>query len=296
MMAGTCFGYEINSALPFRFLRGGAGDRLEVGEHEDGFADARDSPLIEWKATAAQPFDVRLHFDGSYYRLWTSDSGWFLVDPNAPAVSIPAGDEPVRREVRLWALPTVLCFLHRGDLPLHAAAVEIEGGAVLLAAPRTFGKSTLAAAFHQAGYRVLSEDTSCIRPALPAVVPGPAVLRLRPDVGRSLQLDGLRHVADSAERIHLAVDPAGRGDCAPVPLRAVIVLEEAEELRLEQLAAADALRDLWSLSFRMPTETGVKDSFSAVADLVAQVPVWKLSRALRLDQLAPAVERISAVV
>ena len=57
----------------------------------------------------------------------------------------------------------MLCFRARGDTALHAAAVEVDGQAVVLGAPGTFGKTTLAAAFHAAGHRLLSEDTTCIR-------------------------------------------------------------------------------------------------------------------------------------
>ena len=161
----------------------------------------------------------------------------------------------MRREERLWGVPTMLCFLARGDVPLHAAAVNVGGEAVLLAAPGYYGKTTLAAGFDAAGYRVLAEDVACIRFAPePHVVPGPALLRVRGDVAESFDLPGARAVAESDNRVHFSLDPARRGDCTPVPLHAIVLLRKGEDgIALERVAAADTLRDLWLLSFRLPT-------------------------------------------
>ena len=146
-------------------------------------------------------------------------------------MTLPDTENVVRREERLWSIPAMLCFLARGDAALHAAAVEVDGQAVVLAAPGSFGKTTLAAAFHAAGHRLLSEDTTCIRGAeAPLVVPGPAMLRLRHDVAEQLEIPNATPVGTvEDDRVHLALDPAVRGDCSPVPLRAIVLLRHADE-------------------------------------------------------------------
>ena len=56
----------------------------------------------------------------------------------------------------------------------------------------------MAAAFHRAGHRVLSEDTTCVRLGPEqAVVPGPAMLRVRHDVAAELELPSVRRVGES---------------------------------------------------------------------------------------------------
>ena len=91
--------------------------------------------------------------------------------------------DEIRKEQRLWGIPTMVCARQRGDLVLHAAAAEIEGGAVLLAAPGRFGKTTLALALHRSGYRLLTEDTACCTSSsAPELYPGPTSVRLRPDM------------------------------------------------------------------------------------------------------------------
>src|SRR4029450_8669179 len=110
-----------------------------------------------------------------------------------------------------------LSFLSRGDISLHAAAVEVGNGAVILGAPSRFGKTTLAYAFQQAGHRVLSEDLVCCRPSTCDVIPGPALLRLRPDVYRSNLPDGLFVAAERPDRYFVGFSPEKAGSGAPVP-------------------------------------------------------------------------------
>jgi hypothetical protein len=81
-----------------------------------------------------------------------------------------------------------------------------------------------------------------------------------------------------------------------VPLRAVVFLDEGETAGLEPVDPPEALRDLWALSFRLPTEEDVSRSFAAVADLAAAVPVLRLRRPLALDALADHVALVVAGV
>src|SRR2546430_14670805 len=95
----------------------------------------------------------------------------------------PPPRSPLFPSTPLSRPPPALCCMHRGALPLHAAAVEIESRAVVIAAPGRHGKTTLALAFQRHGYRVLTEDLACCSLAsTPKLLPGPALLRVRPDV------------------------------------------------------------------------------------------------------------------
>lgn len=293
--SGTCFGFQIRSQLSFEFLRGGSGETLEVAQATEPSSPEGDL-LFDWAATGDLPHTRLFQHDGGY-RYWVDGGGWFLVEPAIPRVTVPAEAEPLRREERLWSLPLLLCFAARGDLPLHAAAVDIGGSAVLIAAPRTFGKTTLAAGFLAAGHRVLSEDIACLRVRPdPQVIPGPAMLRVRADVAERLEFRDARAVGRDEMRLHLALAPHSRGTCDPVPLRAIVLLRESEDgrPRLDRVNAANALPDLWELGFRLLGAAPVAASFDALADLVAAVPVWNLFRPLRLDRLNETVEAVLA--
>lgn len=291
---GSCYGFEVRSSLPFAYLREGPGDPLEVAGPAPAGPHPGDRLLVEWRATPELPLEAELYSDGAAFRLRIGDAGWFSVDPGGPRIEVPAGGG-LRTEERLWGIPALLCFRARGDLPLHAAAIEVDGGALLVSAPRTYGKTTMAAAFHRAGHRVLSEDTSCIRlGSAPMVVPGPAMLRLRPDVAARLDLPRARRVGEDADRVHYALNEPG--GCSPVPLRAVVFLDEADgEAALEPVPQPEALRDLWALSFRLPTEEDVTRSFSGVTDLASSVPSFRLCRRLDLAELDEHVSLLAGI-
>jgi hypothetical protein len=291
---GSCYGFEVRSTLSFAYLREGTGDPLEVVAPAPAGPRPDDRLLVEWRPTPDLPLEAELYSNGLGFRLRIGEAGWFSVDPRERRIEVPP-DGGLRTEERLWGIPALLCFRERGDLPLHAAAVETDGGAVLVAAPRTYGKTTMAAAFHRAGRRVLSEDTSCVRlGSEPAVVPGPAMLRVRRDVAALLELPGARRLGEDSGRVHYALEEPG--DCAPVPLKAVVFLDEAEETALEPVEQPEAIRDLWALSFRLPTEEDVSRSFAGVADLAGTVPAHRLRRPLSLGELDDHVSLVLAGV
>jgi hypothetical protein len=292
---GACYGFGVSSSVPLEYLREGGGDPLEVTESaRDGHTHG-DQRLLLWAPTADQPLDAELWSNGTGFRLRIGAAGWFSVEPDKGRIEIPV-DGGLRAEERLWGIPIVLCFRARGDLPLHAAAVEVDDGAVLLAAPRTYGKTTMAAAFHRAGHRVLSEDTSCLRLGPePSIVPGPAMLRLRRDVAAALDLPRARPLAADLDRVHYALDEPG--DCVPVPVRAVVFLDEGgTNAGLQRVEVHEAIRDLWALSFRIPTEDDVSRSFAGVTDLASAVPVFRFTRSLDLDRLDDHVASVLAGV
>jgi hypothetical protein len=285
---GSCFGWAIQSALPFNYLREGGGAPLEIVE---GCADQGAGELLrEWNPPQL-PARSRLYRCGSDFRLWVENVGWALVEPGGPRITLPEGLDPIRREERLWGLPAILCLLHRGDVTLHGACVEIGDRALLIAAPSRFGKTTLAAAFAQAGYRVLAEDLVCLRLNRdPVVIPGPALLRLRRDVADVFEIPGAVEVGRDQERVHLALK-ANRGDCAPVPLAGIALLLEGDvSPRLDTVPGATAVRDLWAVSFNLPTDDDRARCFAAVADVASSTRVWHLTRRRTMDELAATVE------
>lgn len=293
----TCFGYVVRSALPLDFLRHGDtnGATLEVSEADGEVEEPPDTPLMLWTDEAGRPFG-RLHQLGAEYLVWMDNVGLFRVDPAASTITVPRSSTGPRREVRLWGVPTALCLMARGDLLIHAAAVDVGGTAVILAAPGRYGKTTLAGAFLQAGHRLLSEDTTCFRvsPA-PSVVPGPAILRVRPDVYERLDLAGTRMVARDPDRVFLALEEAVRGDGEPVPIGGVVFLRHSDDkMSMERVPAHRALPDLWTLGFKFPSDADRTRCFRGIAELAAQIPIWNLHRRLAFEELPAVVDRIAS--
>jgi hypothetical protein len=256
-------------------------------------------PLIaSWidPPAAGQP-SIRLYADGDTYWLWIERGGWTRIELAAearPRIVLSAAGDPTAREEHLWTTPISLCLLHRGDLVLHAAAVDVGGESIVIAAPGGTGKSTLAAAFVQAGHRLLSEDVTCIRSTgAPSVVPGPALLRLRPDVLSHVSLPAVTVIRQIRSRVTFALDHHQRGECAPVPLRAMFIID-AERAGGELLPPAEAIRRLWPMAFRLPLHNWTATCFAQLAQVVRTITVRTFPRLRTLEELPRAVQEMSA--
>ena len=93
----------------------------------------------------------------------------------------------------------------------------------------------------------------------------------------------------------MSVDHDHRGDGAPVPLLGIVFLRVSEgATSMERVATPDALRDLWALSFNLPTDDDRSRCFSGVADLAGRTPTWNLHRRLSYDGLPEVIDRIIA--
>lgn len=296
--AGTCYGFEVVSSLDFEYLRGGSGSPLLVAE-----AGASTRPVVgelvkSWSAIPGKRSLTRVYRDDGTLSVQIGESHWFQVEADVPRITVWPTSQPRRREMMLWTTPAALGVVGRGDLALHAAVVEVDGKGLLFTAPSGSGKTTMAAAFLSAGYRVLSEDFGCCRLGeQPVVLPGPALVRVSREAASRLDLSQL-YVADEDKRkVHFALDHAARGDGTPVPLSDIVFLRRGDcEAELSRAAPADALRDLWAMSFHSPERGYGARCFHKLADLVGRVPAWNLSRKLDWVSLPKVVERAAALV
>jgi hypothetical protein len=297
--APSVFGFRVRSEETLRFLRSdGGAQTLEIVTGPESLAACPPpevEPLASWiLAGAAKEERGTLYRHDQAFEFWTTDAGAYRIHPERGYIEIPTGCDEIVREQRLWGVPAMLCYIHRGDFPLHAAAVEVDDGGVVLAAPSRYGKTTLALAFHRRGYRVLSEDLVCCRVgARTELLPGPAVLRIRPDIYDERPPQGTHVIAARPDRVFLGLDDDRKGSGDPVPIKAVVFLRESSDgVTIERAAHSVALADLWALNFRLQTREGRAQSFQRLVRLVDAVPVWNLFRPLRLASLEPAVDRI----
>ncbi len=290
----TCFGYAIRSEIDLRFTRPGvSADRIEVVEMR-GAEPHHDEPhLLHWMTSAGVA--GRLYGGGQIFDFWAENVGWFRIAPFDRTIEVPVETDALRRETHLWGVPSMVTFTCQGDLSLHAAAVERNGRAVIVAAPGKHGKTTLALALHVAGCRLLTEDIARVRmQPQPCVMPGPAMLRMRsnPDVP-----DGMRLAEMGTTRAYLEIEPDRRGDGGPVPLAAIVLLRvgEGPELRLERADSAAAIRDMWVLAFRIPETADRTRTFQQLTDLTTAVPVYNFHRPMTFETLPDVVAQVMAL-
>jgi hypothetical protein len=254
---------------------------------------------VEWRRIDPHPFAARLYGrPGGPYQLWVEPDEWYVIDPEARFIGIPSTSDVLKREQRLWGLPSLLMFLAAGDLPLHGAAVEVGGAAVLLAGPSRHGKTSLTLGFGRKGHRILSDDLVRIRITQgPMVFPGPAGLRVRSDMIGAMGSQGLRRVGGDDDRDFVVIDPSRRGSGGPVPIAAIVLLkDEADAVRVEPVQRHQATQDLWLLSLHLPTLEARADKFGNLSALADTVPTFNLFRPFLPDALDATVDAIVAEV
>jgi hypothetical protein len=199
--------------------------------------------------------------------------------------------------LRLFVLGPALAMLlyQRGLLVLHASAVTVGDGAVAFLGYSGRGKSTTAAALHSRGHRVVADDVVAVTtaaPDRPTVWPGFAQLKLWPEVVGRLgakpeSLTRLHHTFDKrARRVAESFSPE------PLPLNRLYVLAEADSYRAELLSPQDAVIELVRHSYgvRLLSTLPGGQHFSRCAHLAKRMPVYRLHRPRRLDELATLAE------
>ncbi len=146
-----------------------------------------------------------------------------------------------------------LCH-QNGLLPLHASAIDHQGGVTAFLGNSGAGKSTMAACLQARGYRVVSDDICLLEEAPEAmhVIPIAGWLKLWRG-----SLDHLGAQPDESERVFVAEDKyrmyLESPTTAPLTLRNIVVLaraENAEEApRLESMSAAETLAAMMQMTY-----------------------------------------------
>lgn len=211
------------------------------------------------------------------------------------------------RNVRLFLLGSAFgALLHqRGLLPLHANAVEIDGKAVAFMGASGEGKSTLAAWFHDRGYKVLADDVCVVgfdSDGVPHAYPGLPRLRLWNEALEALGREASRYdrsyvgAAEQLEKFDVPIDRSAV-TCSTTPLTAIYLLQRGDELSIAQLRGVEAAEALFANTYRgsyLPMVKGQKDHWHSAVLLVQAVPVYRAVRQWDLANLDEQCRRLLA--
>lgn len=242
--------------------------------------DEEDSPAVVVRHLAAEGLYLFAYRDGT----------GFVIDPAGTHVRGTWAAGATLEDTATYLLGPILAFVLRlrGLLAVHASAVEVEGGAVLLAGPSGAGKSTTAAAFALNGWPVLTDDVAVIaaRGDVLEVVPSYPRVRLWDDSVAGLlgESEALPLLTPTWEKRYL---PLGTGDAAfsprPLPLRAVFLLREREETdqapRIEPVTPLAAFPAILGnlLAGQAFADEPAEVAFRFGTRLVQRVPVFALT-------------------
>ncbi len=256
----------------------------------------------------AQVHDSYLQVAGDQCQINVANIARYRIEQGQRILIDPAPDA-APGDVRLYLLGTALgTVLHqRHSLPLHVSAIVTPGGVWAFTGESGAGKSTLAAALHyHFGWPLLSDDVGVIEPdesGQPLFHPGPPRLKLWQDALTHFAIDPSGLIPDQMRfnKFHL---PLARGfEQAPRCLRALVVLERAEDDEPPSLVAVNGMAAFQAVAgavYRPEIGQRIADRatlFRRCAALAGQVAVYRYRRPWALARfgvgLQPLFEHLS---
>jgi hypothetical protein len=225
----------------------------------------------------------------------------FLVQ-GGNSIVVDAAPGVPERNIRLYLLGSAFgAILHqRGLLPLHANAVDIDGHAVGFMGASGEGKSTLAAWFHDEGYRVIADDILVVKPeddGRAYALQGLARLRLWQDAleasGREAHHYQRSYADEEWNKFDVPIERTG--DAADIELRALYHLRRGDAFKVEALSGLEAAEAVFANTYRgsyVSAAKGELNHWQSCVRLVRNTPVFRLTRPSDLGRMSETFERI----
>jgi hypothetical protein len=255
-------------------------------------------------AAGSAPWSDQRLADGSTYLRWTNVFD-FLIPPDGKALLCrPLHADAESAFYTHLGRSLSFALINLGIEPLHATTFVVDGGAVALMGDCGYGKSSLGAAFIQAGFPLLTDDLLVLKHDEDGVTayPGAPRVKLYPGVARRIfgaRVTGLR-LKRLTPKLIIPVEGA-RAQATPVPLKAIYVLtppwrRAAAGLRIRRLRSRQAfmgiVRNTFNTTVSHPER--LERQFALATRLAMQVPIKSLSYPREFRMLQVAREAILA--
>lgn len=225
------------------------------------------------------------HFDDSLREvaLVYPGAGSFLIrDGREIAVALLPAEAEATVRLNLLGVALAVAQHQRGRLVLHGSVVAVAGRAVAFLGGSGWGKSTLAASLHAAGYPLIADDLVSLEFVDGVALAHPAYpqQKLWPDTATALGTDPATLPPLIATATKRALRLGGPFPTEPLPLQRLYVLAEAPTPALIPLAGPTALAECVRHSFcvGLLSRSGDAAHFRQCADLLRQVAVARLER------------------
>ena len=167
-----------------------AGERVDIDIRRAGGSAFREARSFAGPARDPEDWFCFLRLpDGSQYLRWTGLFE-FLVAPGGRRILALPTRRASRESFRTYLLGHVLSFalLEMGVEPLHATASVVDGRALAFLGPPGSGKSTVAAAFLEDGWPLLTDDLLVVHmnDGRSLAEPGYPRIKLFPEIAKRL--------------------------------------------------------------------------------------------------------------
>jgi hypothetical protein len=227
--------------------------------------------------------------DGTIYLRWAELFEFLIPADGRRVIGLPLAHSSLEA-FSTYMLSQVLSFalLKQGVESLHATVVAIDGSAVAFLGDSGYGKSTIAAAFLQAGYRLITDDVLVLKRGSGGfcAYPGLCRIKLFPEIAGVLLGKTVNGVPMNPLTPKLIIPLTSDRDWeAPTPLRAIYVLSNPmrrpspKGITIRRLSQRRAFLALLKNTFNCWADgpERLKRQFVHATQLAQEVPVKRLS-------------------
>lgn len=286
----NAYGLSIHSSISFPELNAGcSGKDISINWGNFKTSNKLDSKLDFDDGYQIQVSDKVVYIFLEDYNICRISNGCeILVNPNTGI------DESILKALILC--PALSILLHqRGNLVLHAGAVNINDSAVAFLGNNGAGKSTSMLAFNKKGYPIITDDSLCLKfeNGKPIVSPSYSRLKIRPDVithmyGNSCSLPKT-HIY-SEKYSYFTEDNFSNNQLI---LKNLYYIEKGDELSINTLNPIDSLIRLVKSSYcySIFNKEELAENLMTCAKIVNLLPVKLLKIPHSLDNI-PELIRI----
>ena len=275
--------------------------------------------LTPWEGPEDRPFDiefrlgpveshwdpgergVKFHADGPDKITFQIEHAGRILVENGSRVVFDPFDPADEDRVRVTSIGTTQSMLwyQRGNLPLHASALLVDGRAIAIGAHSHSGKSVIAAALVKRGCSLIADDMMVLDQSTqpPLVLPGYQKLRLWQDACE--QLGFMDQTIANAHFVpgKFVLKTNASSARAPVPLTDIFILSGLRQDRFiaEPLGRIKAVQYLLAATHMFDAARALgrqEQVFSAINAVAANVRVWRATAPEGLENALAAADAV----
>ncbi len=212
--------------------------------------------------------------------------GKYMVTGGNEIVIEPVSDE-LKEEIRLFLLGSALgAMLHqRGMLVLHGSSVCINGKGVVFVGNSGVGKSTTAAAFAKKGYKIMSDDITCINiiDGIPYIIPGFPNIKLWDDAARNFgeDVETLTRVRKELKKYRIGVQESYIDETIPISKVVTLSFINENGIKCSKIESLEKIEQLIKNTYRfkyLSAQGGKGEHFKQCAATASKIEMYKIER------------------
>lgn len=226
------------------------------------------------------------------YRFWDEIGNFKIIKDTIIVDPAKGVNKSVLRNFILGTVFATLLRL-RGLFVLHASSVNINGSAVVFSGFKGYGKSTIAMAFYNEGYPIVSDDYIALKfdNEFPLISPGFPSLRLSNNSRNAMGLNFDKSL-NIMDKTYVSFPKSFSSD--KLPIKKIYFLRRGKQSNIIDLKPQDSFIEMVKNTFgiHMFSKVDLPDNFFQCEKIVKNIDVSILELPDSLEKLHEAIKMV----